>query len=76
MDSSNQEQAKLLQLTGKRALESLLELINSKVVDNPHKIAGAKSSFEGATMSYSSNKSVDRLEKMVEKLYFRMDEDV
>ena len=74
LDSSIQEPAKLLQLTGKCTLESLLELINSKVADNPYNIATAKASFETATTSYSSNDRVDRLEKMVEKLCFRMDE--
>eukprot|EP00795_Rhopilema_esculentum_P006559 gene6559-12057_t len=74
LDSSIQEPAKLLQLTGKCTLESLLELINSKVADNPYNIATAKASFETAATSYSSNDRVDRLEKMVEKLCFRMDE--
>eukprot|EP00795_Rhopilema_esculentum_P013177 gene13177-3978_t len=74
LDSSIQEPVKLLQLTGKCTLESLLELINSKAADNPYNIATAKASFETAATSYSSNDRVDRLEKMVEKLCFRMDE--
>ena len=65
-----QEPAKLLQLTGKCTLESILELVNSKAGENPYVQGNLQAPMAAAATStarHDTDSRIDKLESMVEK---------
>ena len=71
LEPSVQEPAKLLQLTGKCTLESILELVNSKSGENPYIPIDNQAVVASAVSNTSKDCTdgrIDKLESMVEKL--------